>query len=141
MNDLDFMPNQPTLEQIQALESVMRDMPQVEIPVTHHFAPGLYAREITIPAGVCVVGKLHRHTHLIQLVKGEVEIRTDAGMQRLVGPAMWSSQAGTKRAILAIEDATLITFHVTNETDMEAIEADVIEPEVDALAGAQGVLT
>lgn len=140
MNDLSLLPNKPTLAQIQALEAVGLEQPQVAIDALHHFAPNVYAREITIPAGVCVVGKLHRHTHLIMLMQGDVTIYTDEGMQRIAGPKVWQSAAGTKRAIFAHEDSTLVTIHPTQETDLAAIEADVILPEHEQL-GAQGVLT
>jgi hypothetical protein len=30
----------------------------------HHFAPGQYAREIELPNGKVVVGKIHKHAHV-----------------------------------------------------------------------------
>jgi hypothetical protein len=123
----------PTLAQIQSLESTMRAAPAElhrEIPVTHHFAPGVYCREITIPAGVCIVGKLHRTQHLISLLCGEVTIFTDRGMERITGPRVWTTYPGTKRAIFAHTDATLMTIHVTDETDVDVIESQIIEPEL-----------
>lgn len=36
------------------------------------------------------------------------------------------SAPGTKRAVIALEDTTWITVHVTNETDLEKIEDYVI---------------
>ena len=132
MNALaELLPNMPTLQQIQLLEQAMRDSPdQVDIPVSHHFSPGLYCREITIPEGVCVVGKLHRTQHLIALMSGEVTIYTDDGMQRLAGPRVWTTFPGTKRAIFAHTNATLMTMHVTDETDVDVIESQIIEPEL-----------
>ena len=32
----------------------------VELEVKHHFSDGLYARELFIPAGVCLVGRYTR---------------------------------------------------------------------------------
>lgn len=125
-----LLPNMPTLAAIQRLEAALRQSPeQVDIEPVHYFAPGTYAREITIPAGVVVVGKLHRHDHMIMLVTGEATIYTDQGMKRIVGPKVWTSSAGTKRAIYAHTDATLMTIHATNETDLAALEADIIEQE------------
>jgi hypothetical protein len=129
---LALLPNMPTLAEIRSLESAMRAAPtgHVEIPVQHHFAPGVYCREITIPAGVCIVGKLHRTQHLISLQAGEVTIYTDRGMERIVGPRTWTTYPGTKRAIFAHTDATLMTIHVTDETDVDVIESQIIEPEL-----------
>ena len=38
----------------------------VELETKHHFSDGLYARELFIPAGVCLVGALHKTTHLLE---------------------------------------------------------------------------
>ena len=41
------------------LESKMLTMEQTldQFPLTHHFAPGVYAREMFLPAGHTIVGK------------------------------------------------------------------------------------
>ena len=38
-------------DKVNALETEMRKREQIDIPVKHHFSQGVYAREITIPAG------------------------------------------------------------------------------------------
>lgn len=125
-----LLPSMPTLEMIQSLERALRSCPgHVEIEPVHHFSPGVYAREIQIPAGVVVVGKLHRTQHLIMLLSGEVTIYTDEGMKRMVAPQVWQTYPGTKRAIFAHETSRLMTVHPTNETDLAVIEAQIIEPE------------
>lgn len=43
------------------------------------------------------------------------------------------SQPGTKRVTLALTDAIGITIHKTDKTDLDEIEADLIEPEPAAL--------
>ncbi len=43
-----------TREAILTLEAQLSALPQVDIPVIHRFAGGIYAREITIPAGVAL---------------------------------------------------------------------------------------
>ena len=125
-----MLPNLPTLEQIQSLERALLACPEhVEIRPVHHFAPGVYCREITIPAGVVVVGKLHRTHHIIMLLAGDVTIYTDEGMQRIVAPRVWHTSPGTKRAIYAHVESKLLTVHPTTETDLALIEAAIIEPE------------
>ena len=34
---------------IEKVESHLLDLPQVECPVVHHFGPGIYIREVTLP--------------------------------------------------------------------------------------------
>ena len=50
------------------------------------------------------------------------------------------SQPGTKRATLALTDAIGITIHKTDKTDLEEIEADLLEPEPAALFDASNNL-
>lgn len=121
----------PPVEQVQALQSALASLPQVECPVRHFFAPGLYTRECTIPAGSVVVGKMHRHQHPTFLMSGSVRINTDRGMETITGPHIWISQENAKRALLTLTDCVFATVHLnpTDTTDLEAIEADVIVPE------------
>jgi hypothetical protein len=102
-------------------------------PVTHHFAPGLYAREILLPAGSVVVGKIHRHAHINTISKGRVSVATEFGLQEYVAPYTFVSKPGTKRAVVAHEDTIWTTYHPTEETDLAKIEEYVIAPSYEAL--------
>lgn len=102
-------------------------------PIKHHSAPGLYAREILIPAGVLIIGKIHRHAHINLISKGRVWVVTEFGKEELIAPVTFVSQPGTKRAVVAQEDTIWTTFHPTEETDLEKIEAHVIAPTYEAL--------
>ena len=44
-------------------EDELKAMPQVDIPVNHYFGGGAYAREITIPAGVALTGRIYKDDH------------------------------------------------------------------------------
>lgn len=110
-----------------------------DCPVTHHFAPGLYAREIFIPAGFVIVGKIHRHAHVNTISKGRVVVATEFGTQELVAPCTFVSQPGTKRAVVAHEDTIWTTYHPTEETDLAKIEEHVIAPSFEAFD--QGLLS
>ena len=96
-------------------------------PLTHKFAPGVYVREIFIPKGTCVVGKIHKHDHPNFLMSGEVLVVTEhEGREHLKAPLSVISKAGTKRVVYALEDTIWITVHVTHETDLDKIEEHVI---------------
>ena len=97
------------------------------LPLKHSFTDGMYVREIFIPKGTVLVGKIHRHDHPNFLMSGIVDVVTeDGGIERLKAPLSMISPAGTKRAVYAIEDTVWITVHATNETDLEKIEKEVI---------------
>lgn len=127
----------PTREQILALEQAMMGHAEAvfELPTTHHFAPGMYARELFIPAGMVLTGKTHRQAHLNMLVKGDITVWIDGGMRRVQAPVTFVSQPGTKRVGHAHTDTIWITVHATKETDLEKIEAEVIAPADTALSG------
>jgi len=42
---------------IFALEGWLMEQPQAELGLFHHFAPGVYIREMTVPAGVMLTGR------------------------------------------------------------------------------------
>ena len=57
-----------------------------ECTLKHYFAPksekygcSTYAREIFLPKGSFVVGKIHRHQHLNIISKGKVKVFTEFG--------------------------------------------------------------
>lgn len=120
----------PTRAQILAFEQEIAALPHAvtELPTTHHFAPGLYAREVKIPAGFVLTGKTHRYAQLNVLAEGDITVWIDGGMKRIQAPHTFVSEAGTKRVGFAHTDVTWITFHATQETDLDKIEAEVIAP-------------
>jgi hypothetical protein len=109
--------------------AVGRELEPVDCPLQHVFAPGAYARTMRIPAGTVIVGKIHKHAHLNILSQGTVCVMTETeGDRQLTGPLTMVSPPGTKRAVYAITDAVWTTVHLTNSTDLEEIEAEVIAP-------------
>lgn len=112
---------------LYGLQEAVGELPEVECPLQHIFAPGAYARTMLIPAGTVVVGKIHKHQHLNILSKGMVSVLTESGgTERLEGPLTMVSPAGTKRAVYAHTDAVWTTIHLTDETDLAKIEDHVI---------------
>lgn len=109
-------------------ERELLTLPQLEIEIRHHFAPGVYAREALIPAGSLVTGKIHKSAHLNIIAYGRILIYNaeDNTSVEIIGPYTFTSQAGTKRVGIALEDTSWMTVHVTNETDIDKIEAEVI---------------
>lgn len=104
----------------------MREMPQLEIPVRHFFSPGVYAREIQIPKGAIVTGKIHKYAQLNILSKGVLMLVSDGETRRVEAPFTVVSPPGTKRAAWALEDSVWTTIHGTDETDLDKIEQHFI---------------
>jgi len=114
---------------VEALQAELSKLPQFEPETRHYFHAGMYCREVFRPAGVLVVGKVHRREHFYVVASGTVAVTTDDGMQEITGPAVLLSRPGTKRAVLALTDATCLTFHVTQAKTPEAAEVELVEPD------------
>mgnify|MGYP006316051195 CR=1 FL=1 len=115
---------------IDRLQAKMQTMDTVDLPVTNHFADGLYARELFMPADSLAVGKVHAKSHFLVVLSGEVTAWTDEGMRTLTAGEVVRTSAGTKRVAYAHTDTRLITFHATQETDIALIEGELITPEL-----------
>jgi len=136
LNDLD-LPNHVSREQVERLQAEMATMPQAELVTEHQFSPGMYMRKLYRPAGTLIVGKVHKEPHFFLCAKGEIIAWTENGMKRLQAGDVIESKPGTKRVTLAVTDAIGITIHRTDKTDLDEIEAELIEPDTTALFDAR----
>lgn len=115
------------------LESTLEDC-----VLTHYFAPidpaygcCTYARQMFIPKGTLIIGKIHRHQHLNFILKGKVSVMTEFGKKYIEAPATFISEVGLKRSVYAEEDTIWTTVHMTKytgEENLSKIEDEVIAP-------------
>lgn len=122
----------PSVQQVRALQREMQAGPTIDLPVSHHFTDGAYVRELRMPAGTALVGKMHRTAHAL-VVTGDVTIINGGRRERITGTRVLQTKPGTKRAIYAHADSVLITLHVTSLTDVDQIERAIIVPEHEEL--------
>jgi hypothetical protein len=148
--DAAVVPHDPAhvRAQIGALQAALSQHPDAVFgdsalcPLTHTFADGMYVREIFLPKGTVLTGKIHKHAHPNFLLRGEVLVVTESGgREHLKAPLSLISQPGTKRAIVALEDTVWVTIHATHETDLAKIEDEVIAPDYEALQLYQAAKT
>ena len=114
----------PTRQKIDELQQSMLEL-RCDMPdAKHYFMRKCYAREFTLPKGMLVVGKEHKHEHLIMVTEGHAEIVSEYGRDEVRGGHHFISPAGVKRVVLAFEDTTFITFHHNPDQidDCEKIE-------------------
>jgi quercetin dioxygenase-like cupin family protein len=124
----------PNKEQINRLQQEVSKLPQVEDMVTDHFfADGMYSRRVFRKAGTLIIGKVHKKDHLFICTKGEIIAWTEKGMKKLVAGDIIECKSGTKRVTLATMDSIGTTVHRTDKTDLDEIEAELIEPDETAL--------
>lgn len=124
----------PMRQRVERLEDVLSKYPQAECPTRHHFAPGVYMREMTIPKDVTATGAVHKTEHLTVVV-GHCVLTTDEGPREFMGYHVIHSKPGAKRAIYAIEETIVTTVHPTEETDLDKLCELLTESKSDELLG------
>lgn len=96
--------------------------------IDHYFSEGLYAREMFMPAGTLIVGKIHLKDHMCMVTSGVVDIVSKHGRGRYKAPHVFCTTKNTQRVLLSVEDSTITTIHATDLTDpSEIIEAYTTE--------------
>ena len=122
---------------IDRIEQSMSGMVAREMPVTHRFTPGLYIREIHIPAGTLLTSMEHKTEHPFVVSKGRIAVISEnEGRVIYEAPHTGVTKPGTRRALYAETDTIWTTFHVTTKTEVEEIAADILEPHQNPLLGA-----
>ena len=122
--------NKSYIDTVRDVQQQIQDNAElIDVPVEHHFAPGVYMRQMNAKAGTVVVSKMHRTEHMNILLSGSLTVATENGIELLKAPVVLKSMPGTKRIGYFHEDSTWITVHPTNETDLNLIEQQVIVPE------------
>ena len=118
------------IDVVRGVQDQLSQSPDViDVPVQHHFAPGVYMRQMDAVAGTLVVSKMHRTEHMNILLKGSLTVATEDGIQLMTAPCVLKSIPGTKRIGYFHEDSSWITVHPTEEIDLEKIEQQVIVPD------------
>lgn len=113
---------------LQTLEDTLMDTVGVTLrnddrtPLVHRFAPGLYAREIKIPATYLLVTGIHATEHFAIISKGKCLVATEDGVQVVQAGDTLRTKICTKRAIYVLEDLQWTTVHAIDaSTPEEAI--------------------
>ena len=122
-----------SLNKVQKLErSIKKELPcyDLEQLTAHTFCEGMYARELFIPAGAVIVGKMHAKENFFLLAMGELSMLTSDGIKVIRGPHLAVTKPGDKRVAYANTDAICYNFHLNDddERDMQVLEQRYIVP-------------
>ena len=116
----------PTRAKIAEVEARLLDLPQVAMPLTHTFAPGIYFREIFMPKGTFVIGHEHKTSHFNVVLSGRASVLCDGSVREIAAPFVFVSPAGARKMLYIHEDMRWATIHPTDETDLEKLEEALI---------------
>jgi len=131
MNAVTHLPIRAKIDRIEAAMKQMEG--QLDLPPVHHFSKGLYARELFIPKGTLIVGKIHKYECLNTML-GDISVLTEEGVKRLTGFHTFTSAPGVKRVGYTHKDTIWICYHASEETNLEKLEDELIAKTYDDVA-------
>lgn len=112
---------------LNGLEAVMQGLPQVACDCVHAFAPGIYIRQVTLPAGAFVMGHRHKNAHLNVMLRGHLTLFNEDGSRSdLVAPVVCVANAGRKVAYVR-EETVWLNLYATPETDVAILEETYLD--------------
>lgn len=97
---------------VRELEAFTRQLPQQPIATSHLFHAGIYARSITIPAGVVLTGALIRIATLL-IISGDVIMYVDGAARELRGYHVIAAAAHRKQVFVALSDTQMTMLFPT----------------------------
>lgn len=128
---------------VDKIQSALASLPQADIKPTHTFLPGIYIREIIIPAGVGAVSKVHNTAHPV-FVCGICDVYNALTNEVVNVYGYWKgiTEPGTRRVFHVFSETIVTTVHSVpfitgeenaySEIEKEAlaleIEKYIIEP-------------
>jgi len=120
------------ISKVETLENAMLASDDIRIakgnsdmfPLKHSFSEGVYVREMFMPRGGLVIGKLYKISHTWFLLSGELEVATDEGTEYYIGPCYVNAPEGTKRVLHAVSDVIFVNVYPNPEniTDTDKLE-------------------
>ena len=129
--------NQEHRAKMEALEGAMLQDGENEVDdleVKHYFAHGTYTRELFLPKGTVLTGKIHRYSCINIITKGKILAVTDEGEYEIAAPHVFVSGPSVKKAGYALEDTIWINVHPwEGEENLDLIEHEVIVPSYEVL--------
>jgi hypothetical protein len=106
----------------EKLIDVLVDAPQNPCSVTHRFGPGLYIREVRMPAGTFAIGHEQKFEHMNVFIKGAVRmLNADGSTTDMVAPMTFVGKPGRKCGLI-LEDVVWQNIYATDETDVDKLE-------------------
>ena len=115
----------------QAMQSAIesKEITQIECPLEHFFANGLYGRKIFVPAGATVVTGVHKKQHMTVALEGHCVVIDEIGDRKdIVAPCVFVTEPGTQRAVYAVTDTSWLTVHAYEDEDksLETVEKTLV---------------
>lgn len=120
-------------QMIESVVDVLKQCEQPEMPVTHYFSPGIYCRQIFMPAlpggGTYVIGHKHKTRHQNIILTGKATVTIGNDTLHIEAPFVFESAEGSQKLLTVTEDMLWITVHANPENiaDIPTLESMIFE--------------
>lgn len=118
MNIVDKFTNLPVAQcrgMFERLEKALLKLPQItaeDYQLKEFYSGGLYCRQITIPKGALITGRIYKFDHIEMMLSGEIEIvSADGGKKTYTGTNVIAAKSGKRQAGLAIKETVWMTIN------------------------------
>lgn len=99
----------------ERFENHLLSLPQIQesgYQLKEYVSGGLYCRQITIPKGACITGRIYKFDHVEILLSGDISIlAADGGEKRHSGLKVIEAQSGKRQAGFAHEETVWLTIN------------------------------
>ena len=112
--------------QIEAVEEQLLQLEQVDCALVHRFAPSVYMREVTMPAGSFIIGHEHKTEHFNVVLTGKARVMMDGVIEDIIAPCVFVSKPAVRKVLYIVEEMKWATVHPTEETDLEILDSNLI---------------
>lgn len=120
------------LDAVYRLEDEILKLPQIDMETHHVIHGGMYARTITVPAGVVTTGALIKKATIL-IVTGDALVTIGDDCVELNGHNVVPASAGRKQGLYALTDTTVTMIFATDATTVAECEEEFTN-EADRLA-------
>lgn len=135
LNKTNYLPiNESAFDVIDKAERILVDIDNpINCPLEHVFIPGMYIREIFMPAGTLITSKIHKTEHPFFILSGAVSVYNAENDETILMVEGYGgiTKPGTRRVLYIHSDTIWRTHHkigfITGiENDWSAEEKEVL---------------
>lgn len=134
----------------QLEELMMSEAELLECKTIHTFFPGIYRREIFMPAGSLLTSRIHKTAHPYFVMTGKLSVFSDNDGQQLIeAPFVGETRPAARRVLYIHEDCLWITTHAIGyitgdengwdeerkEALIDRIEKELMEERISEISG------
>lgn len=109
------------IDKVRRIEDYAFTQEQIDIPVRHFLHAGMYARSVTVPAGVMITGALIRVATVL-VVSGDAHVYVGDDFRHLVGYNVFAADKDRKQIFVAVKDTDITMLFPTQAKTVKEAE-------------------